>query len=668
MYFKYFNKLFLLYVLSNSVIGFAQNEDTMIWNPVIITGEITRTTASQTVQNVRVINRKMIETQGAVNLADLLSKELNIRVGNDNILGSSMSLQGIGGQNIKILLDGVPLVGNEAGNIDLNQINLNNIERIEIIEGPLSVIYGTDALGGVINLISKKIELEKLYALNTNSYYESIGRYNFGFGGAIKLDKLNFFGNFNRNFSDGYSPDQSRVMLWKPKSQVFGNIGIQSDINSKLRFKFKTELYSEKIENRGTPVINHQEAYGFDEYFITNRSSTALELNYKQNRKTNWNIISAIGFYQRDKITYRKNLETLELDVIPTQEANSSNSFLSFMSRGFYNKELSKSFNYQLGYDINLNNAYGTRIISEKGKMNDYAIFSCFEYKPNRYFTIKPGVRISYNNRYQAPIIPSLQFQYSRLKNFTFKYSFGNGFRAPGLKELYLDFVDNNHNILGNENLKSEVSQNHNFSIVSKQKLSNNRNLILTNSYFFNKINNQIALVVVDQNTLSYTYKNIDKFRSWGTNLFAQIYFGKLFLSSGFSIAGIRNSAFDAIGQKNFLYTPEFNFQSSYSLKHKKLEPTTFSVFYKYNGKVRGFELNETREVVPTSISDFSSFDASVNQSFFEKKLRFTLGLKNILNITNVLTVGSATVHSAASSSMPISIGRSFFVQLNFNI
>ena len=67
-----------------------------------------------------------------------------------------MSVQGLSGENVKILIDGVPVVGRLNGNVDLSQINLTNIERVEIVEGPLSVNYGTNALAGTINLITKK--------------------------------------------------------------------------------------------------------------------------------------------------------------------------------------------------------------------------------------------------------------------------------------------------------------------------------------------------------------------------------------------------------------------------------------------------------------------------------------------------------------------------------
>src|SRR5690606_6166938 len=229
----------------------------------VSTGNIKPRSIGESPHHVKVITHDDIVRQGAVNLSDVLQQQINIRVGNDNILGSSLSLQGITGQNIKILLDGIPITGRENGNIDLSQLNLDNIERIEIIEGPLSVIYGTDALGGVINLVSKSILLSdsKPVVTKASSYIESSRKYNFGGGVILKVNNVDFAANLNRNFFAGFNPDKStRIMVWKPKQQVFGNFGILSQ-TKKLKVRFKTDIFSEKLEDRGYPIINHVEAY-----------------------------------------------------------------------------------------------------------------------------------------------------------------------------------------------------------------------------------------------------------------------------------------------------------------------------------------------------------------------------------------------------------------------
>jgi outer membrane receptor for ferrienterochelin and colicins len=684
---------YLLAIMAMLIQGIAFSQgDTSLFDPQVITGNYKPTAASLTIHNVKVIDAKTIERMGAVNLKDVLAMSLNVRVGNDNILGSSMSLQGITGQNVKILLDGVPLTGRENGNIDLGQINLNNIERIEIIEGPLSVIYGTDALGGVINLISKKITLDnETPAIGFgNAYYETIKQYNFGGGGIVKLKDIDFGASLNRNFFGGYSPDpESRVLLWKPKQQVFGSFSIinQIDDTGKLRIRWKTDIFNEKIESRGTPVINHVEAYAYDEYFNTTRAIISLNLDNRVNSHSYWNILSSFSYYTRDKLTFRKDMTTTEMVIVPNPAVNSNNSFLSVMSRGNYANTLAKEhklknyFNYQFGYDINFNSAFGTKIEADKGRMNDYAIFGCAEFNipgrkilgstrpPPNILSIKPGFRATYNTKYSAPFIPSIQLMFTGLKNVTFRYAYGRGFRAPGLKELYLYFVDYNHNIKGNPDLKSELSDNHNIAIKYSKRVSKYAWFNIENSYYFNHIYNQIALVSVNPNALEYTYSNIDNFMSKGANLnFAGTY-KSCKLSAGASYTGIYNNAFEQIGKKKYFYSPEVRTQFSYSMKNKELPPTTFSIFHKYNGKVLGYALNDTRNLVNTYTEGYHMLDFTINQPLMQRKVNVTVGCKNILDVSNIRSSNvSNSFHSGGSNTMPISIGRSFFTQININI
>lgn len=669
----HFRKYLLLAiaVMSTAVVN-AQFEDTAEMRRVIITtGNIKPTNSSSSVHNVKIITAAVIERQGAVNLKDLLVKELNVRIGNDNILGSSLSLQGISGQNIKILLDGIPLTGRENGNIDLSQINLSNIDRIEIIEGPLSVIYGTDALGGVINLVSKNIMLDKSKPMKVfgNSYYESIKQYNFGAGLIIKLMDVDFSASLNRNFFGGFSTDpNSRVMTWKPKQQVFGSFGIVYQ-TGKMKVRFKTDIFSEKIENRGTPVINHLEAYGYDEYYLTNRNINSLSLEYKINKNSFWNMLSSFSFYQRDKLTYRKDLTLASgnMELVPSADANSTNSFLNVMSRGTYNNTKIDKFNYQIGYDININSAFGTKIEADKGHMNDYAVFACAEIKPAKGLSIKPGFRATYNTRYPAPFVPSIQGMYTK-KDFSVRYAYGRGFRSPGLKELYLYFVDYNHNIIGNPDLTSEMSDNHNAAFKYKIKIKKDISVLVENSYFHNIIYNQIALVAVNPIALEYTYRNIDNFKSKGTNLNLSMNYKMWRINLGGSYTGIYNNAFELIGKNRYMYSPELRTQISYGIKHKKAKPTIISVFHKYNGSTFGYALDNTRNLISTYTEDYHILDFTLSQSLMDKRINITAGIKNILNVQNITATGvSNSFHSAGGNSMPISVGRSIFTQINFN-
>ena len=193
-------------------------------------------------------------------MKDVLSNEINIRISQDNILGSSMSIQGVSGQNIKILIDGIPVIGRLGGNIDISQINLNNVERIEIIEGPLAVNYGLDALAGTVNIITKKTFDSKIN-LKLNNYVESVGQYNTDAFLTCKIKNSNIGLSIGKYFFDGWDPSDpiyeipkprlanfTRSKQWNLKDQLFSklehNLVLDSPIN-----KTYFNIYKEKITN-----------------------------------------------------------------------------------------------------------------------------------------------------------------------------------------------------------------------------------------------------------------------------------------------------------------------------------------------------------------------------------------------------------------------------------
>lgn len=153
-------------IIKISSVGYIQATDTIHDGPqkeilltpsdfmtdeVVVTASAKPQTRDKSIYKIDVISNARIRERAAVNLADLLSTQPGIRVEQNGSLGSSIRIQGLSGEQVKILIDGVPVIGRVNGNIDLNQLNLQNADHIEIIEGPISVIYGSDAMGGLIN-------------------------------------------------------------------------------------------------------------------------------------------------------------------------------------------------------------------------------------------------------------------------------------------------------------------------------------------------------------------------------------------------------------------------------------------------------------------------------------------------------------------------------------
>lgn len=640
---------------------------------VVITTQYEPTVAERSVQKIRVIDEEKIQQMGAVNLRDVLSNQLNVRLQQDNILGSGMSLQGISGENVKILVDGVPLIGRLNGNIDLSQINLNNVVRIEVVEGPLSVQYGTNALAGTINIITRKTQSKRVSG-GITSYYESIGNYNLTAEAGLSVNRHNLQISGGRNYFDGWKKselpfslpksrlaDSLRVQQWKPKEQFFAGISYQYSFK-KLDLGVKSAWFDEVILNRGYPRLPYGETT-FDDYYKTLRLDNSLSLNGKLGQKWSVNGLAAYNYYNRVKKTVYKDLTTLDEQLSGSSDQDTS-SFTLFMSRAsFVHATPESKLNYELGYDVSYESALGKRIDKQLQYMGDYALFATTEYKPVNALVIKPGLRYAYNTVYNTPLVPSLNIKWVVSENHVLRASYARGFRAPSIKELYFMFVDINHNIIGNKDLRAEKSDNFSLSYNYNRDMKRCR-LRFDVSSFYNNIFNLISLAQV--NATEYSYINVGRYQTTGIQLGTSLNFKRLFLQGGFNYTGRFNQLSDDRSEvPTFVYTPEVLGNASYKLLKYK---TTFSVFFKYTGRLPGYMLSGS-DVIQTSVADYQIMDATVSKLFWKDRIGVTAGCKNLFDVTNInSTTVAGGAHSTSSTSMPLSTGRNYFLKLSINI
>ena len=121
---------------------------------VVVSAQIEPQSIKKSVKNVQVISKEQIQKMGAVNLADVLNQYVNISVlPNVNTGKQTVSMMGLGGNYFKVLVDNIPLVSENGfgNNTDLSQVNLDDVERIEIVEGAMGVTHGANAVTGILN-------------------------------------------------------------------------------------------------------------------------------------------------------------------------------------------------------------------------------------------------------------------------------------------------------------------------------------------------------------------------------------------------------------------------------------------------------------------------------------------------------------------------------------
>lgn len=612
---------------------------------------------------VQVLKAEDIEKRGAVTVRDLLAQELNLRVSFDPSLGSSLTMQGTGGEHIKILIDGVPVIGRQNGNIDLGQLNLSNIERIEVVKGPMSVLYGTDALGGVINLITKTPAKEQ-WSGSASGYYESTGQYNADASIGLGFKNTSVTLNGGRNFFDGWDPvnENNRSLLWNPREQHFANLKATQTIK-KLKLTLQSSYFREEVINKADPVITPYAAYANDQYYFTTRFNNQIVGEWRMNNLSQLNMTGSYSHYQYEKNTYRKNLVDLSEQLTADMMDDDTTTFDAVFARvtHVYGDANSK-WSLLSGIDVNYETGRGKRIDNATHSMSDFAAYVSFDYKPFRHLTIRPSARVIYNSQFNAPVIPSLSIMYRPAEKFTVRGSFSMGYRAPSLKEQHLNFVDNGiHNVQGNPDLIAEKSNQFMGSVEYRVA---GKDIVFTAEpgFFYNDIRNKISLVQFNVNSNLYTYINLDRFNSRGVEFKSKISHKQFSVGGGVAYTGTWGTFEGDVEQPEIAWYPEVNASADYTLLKTK---STVSVLWKYYGERPVFIMQGDGAVGRFLNESFQMLDASFNQNLMNDRVKITFGARNLLNVTNVRAVMSGGAHSGSGNGeSPIGMGMSYFTKL----
>lgn len=662
------------------VIALAPQEQWL--DEVVITGQYTAQSAMQSVYRVRSIDNKRIEAQAANSLQDVLSNELNIRFSRDNATGvAGMSLQGISGQNVKVLIDGVPMVGRSgvANEIDLNQINVNSIEKIEIVEGPMAVNYGADALAGVINIITKKGSGQKI-TLNASLQEETVGReyslFDEGIHNAsVSLGyqlaprwyaqaetRINRFGGWT---GTGEGRDKS----WYPKTQQF-NTGLLKYATDEVEIYYRLDHLHEIIENLG-PVnsLNPlRDPFALDEEYIAKRWMHQLQADVALD-KAQWSTVLSFTDYHRNTYQFVRNMVTQDQITTVAGEQDTITYASLFMRSTLSTSDLLGMSDWQISSQVGVEStketADGTTLSDGSKDIWNHALFGSVELKKGK-LGLRPGVRFSHNSSFTTIPTGSINVKYDLTPKTQFRFGYGRGFRAPSVRELYHEFIDANHNLLGNENLRPEYSHNFNADVAYQwSKIHSTLNL----SGFYNHIEDRITFFVPEEANQPTTYTNLLQFQSLGGSTLWKYQHKALTASAGFAYIGrYQQLRAEALGDiPTFVFTPEVNASASYLWA---LPQITLSAFYKYTGPAKNYQLVSDEEGNSSpqllGIDPFQFLDVTLSKNW-RNGLSLGIGARNLLDVTSVNNnFTGGTAHGGGGGAAPIAYGRSYFARLTY--
>ncbi|RQO30136.1 TonB-dependent receptor [Taibaiella sp. KBW10] len=672
----------VLYILIANLL-YAQNADTAKGlDEVVVTAQYQPQSLRKSVYKMQVIDQKKIQARAATNVQQILSGELGIRFSNDMALGTAdINLMGISGKSIKVLMDGVPVLDRGEMRESLNQINAAQIERIEIIEGPMSTMYGSDAAAGVINIITKKPKSES-FQLNAQVLEETAGKeYNAFTNKGLHTQQLSASwakGNWNAMLGmlhydfGGYGADSiGRNHSWKPKEQWIPSLSLGYR-KEHWNLAYRNDYLLETIYAKG--AINTDIYKATTQTFTTNKIAQQLQFNYNWNPKWSWNSSLSYTDYKRYTKTELIDYNTRTKELTQGEGQQDTAKFKALNFRGSLLYVLSTKLSLQPGIEYSLDAANGARI---KGHpvIHNYAAFLSLEYKPTDKINIRPGFRVNKNSLYEAPpVLPSLNTLYRINNNISVRLSYAQGFRAPGLRELYFTFQDANHNLNGNPNLKAEYSHSFNGSFAYRKPVNEKSEYSTEVAYFYNTFRDLITLAPDPNDSRRYIYFNIAKNRTTGISLANKYITRNIEWRIGGLLLGQYNLLLNEEDIKDpnmakMSWSPEFNVEMMYQILCTK---TKINLFYKFTGRRETYAAttSPSGEVIAqlTSRQAYCIADLNVQQQL-TNMIGLTAGVRNLLNVNNLLDsgAGSGSVHGGGSNLIPFSYGRSFFLSLNFN-
>jgi len=449
-------------------------EKTLIeMSSIVITGTKTERYLKDVPVTTQVIKGAKLRESGPMDVSQILNELTGVAVV-ENQFGTGIELGGFGADHILVLIDGMEILGRTNGQLDISQIATDQIERIEVVKGASSALYGSEAMGGIINVITKKPQKDFNILLSGDA--GSYGRLNgdITLMGGVGNWRSKLFAN-RRKYGGNDSNNNS---LWENGSSYTKyNTGLRIDNPGILDgiLRLDSRVFFE-TQNLNTENIFEDVT---DNLRLTNR------LEYEGNRKT-------IQYKTGLEYSYFNHL--YEQFVMSSGYKKSSDRTIDnlFKVDMTFQREISNHLmNGGIGYEYE--SIESDRINTNKQNSNLIFGFAQDEWHLNQKLTFLAGFRIDDHSLYGSYLSPKFSIMFKPEPISRIRFSYGNGFKAPTFKELFLDYhiLQIGYNIIGNPDLEPEIS---NSLIFDMERWHTNKYHGRVN-IFYNEIQNLIDYV-----------------------------------------------------------------------------------------------------------------------------------------------------------------------------
>lgn len=552
--------LCILSAISSS--GYAAEKSDMITyslDEVVVTATKTELTQKENPRSVEVITKEDIQNTGAISVRDALRTATNIDIVSVNHGGGeNISIRGGDTDGVLILVNGRRVAGENyfmsqgSNAYALDRLNLSNVDHIEILRGPASAIYGSGAMSGVINIITKKSEKPEFsvgVATGTNemsNYYH----YDTGKNGKVSV-------NFDVNFSKLRNIDSKagKNLLHGPKQAYNLNLDYEMDENNNLNLML--DYAKDNLETRMRDFSVSSSAPDDLKYPITSFTSErkTIALTYDgKNSNSDYSLSASYSQLNRDPYaadtpgTNEKKYKSWNIEARDTIRTSDNNKLI-------------------FGGEYRGNKASIYSDDNTVKNTDQYSLYLYDEYRVDNKLLLTPAIRYDYHKSFGSHTSPNLGATYFISDKSRFKANYGTSYRAPSVDELYGAFTHGGiwggMAIVGNPDLKPEKSKG--WEISYEQEFGDTTSAKLT--YFDNKKEDAISykIEMASPSQMGKFY-NIDSTSSKGVEFEIKHDFGK-----GFTLVGNYNwldSVDDTTGERL-----NYNARNTYMAKLMWTEP-----------------------------------------------------------------------------------------------
>ena len=612
----------------NSNITISLTNRVIDYNTIVVTG----TRSERHIKNVpmltHVIGNSDIKYSSYSNVKDILEMAMpNVQRVSSNHGNDRVKIQGLDNKYLTFLVDGDRVSGEFAGNIDFSMFGLSNVEKVEVVEGAMSTLYGSGAIGGVVNIITKKNK--EPYWFNINTQYDEPISKTTSINTGFNRDYLNYNLNFQSSTSDGYDltldeEGEYNKTLNENQSKILNHQLLLSPFDSH-DFTFIFKDYSSRSNKYDyfagnlivdAPLNRYDDDYYKVKYRYNISDNQILKVSYIEEEYTKYYYYPY--YYSGNQIIY--NPEEFTNAILNRKEINLQYNFESEKYKGIIGLE-----SYDEDYS-SFNIFYPSGLILQESIFEGLNLTKS-DKSVSLYFyeerSLQSGNILSLGLRaLKGPylILPSLSYLLKGVNDYNYRFSYSGGYRKPSIKERFYKWEDHaGPDIIGNPNLKD--TKNNYFSIsFDKRTTINDFSLDI----YRNNIKNMISTEYDIFGDLLYT--NYDKVKINGLNIH---YYRKI--RHNIKLKFVYNLT-DASSSSNEILEGISKHALRVNLFYELFDYLDLVVNVKYTGEKFIFDQEQSFVGNPSLIGLPSYLISDAYLNFYSDNLRFKFGIKNIFN------------------------------------